>query len=60
MCTTKKLYDYDFVKSANDNLSDCFELCSLHVTEYSSVIFDSIYAGIPSILTAFSSDIIYL
>ena len=36
---------------------DCFKICTLHITEYSTVLFDSIYAGIPTILTEFSSEI---
>ena len=35
--STDILYEYDFVKCAPHNLNDCFELCSLHITEYSSV-----------------------
>ena len=50
---TDILYEYDFVKHAPNNLDDCFELCSLHLTEYSSVLFDTLRAGIPTILTAF-------
>lgn len=53
---TDVLYDYDFVKSAPHNLDDCFELCSLHMTEYSSVLFDSLRAGIPTLLTAFTKE----
>ena len=34
-----------------------FQNLHLHITEYSTVLFDSIYAGIPSILTEFSSEI---
>ena len=51
------LYNYDFVRHAKDNLNNCFELCSLHITEYSSVIFDSIRAGIPTVLTAFCDEL---
>ena len=54
--STDILYEYDFVKCAPHNLNDCFELCSLHITEYSSVLFDSLRAGIPTLLTAFSRD----
>ena len=50
------LYDYDFVKCPQ-NLDDCFELCSLHITEYSSVLFDSLRAGIPTVLTAFTKEL---
>ena len=31
--TTDVLYNYDFVRHANDNLNECLELCSLHITE---------------------------
>ena len=53
---TDILYEYDFVKHAPNNLDDCFELCSLHLTEYSSVLFDTLRAGIPTILTAFTKE----
>ena len=53
---TDILYEYDFVKYAPQNLDDCFELCSLHMTEYSSVLFDSLRAGIPTVLTAFTKE----
>ena len=45
--STNILYDYEFVKNAPDKLIDCFKICTLHITEYSTVLFDSIYAGIP-------------
>ncbi|MBL6663913.1 MAG: hypothetical protein ISP71_07410 [Flavobacteriales bacterium] len=54
--STDVLYEYDFVKCAPHNLDDCFELCSLHMTEYSSVLFDSLRAGIPTVLTAFTKE----
>ena len=53
---TDILYKYDFVKCAPYNLEECFALCSLHMTEYSSVLFDSLRAGIPTILTAFTKE----
>ncbi len=53
---TDILYEYDFVKCAPHSLNDCFELCSLHMTEYSSVLFDSLRAGMPTLLTAFSTE----
>ena len=55
--STNVLYDYNFVENAPDKLIDCFKICNLHITEYSTVLFDSIFAGIPSILTRFSSEI---
>ena len=55
--TTDMLYDYDFVRHAHDNLNDCLNLCTLHITEYSTVIFDSLIAGIPTILTGFCNEL---
>lgn len=54
---TDILYEYDFVKCAPQNLNDCFRLCSLHMTEYSSVVFDSLRAGIPTVFTAFTKEL---
>ncbi len=54
---TDILHKYDFVKCAPQNLNDCFKLCSLHMTEYSSVVFDSLRAGIPTVLTAFTKEL---
>lgn len=53
---TKMLYEYNFVKCAPENLKDCFKICNLHITEYSSVLFDSITEGVPTLLTAFSEE----
>jgi hypothetical protein len=53
---TTKLYEYSFVRVAPQNLNDCFKLCSLHVTEYSSVLFDAIIEGIPTLLTSFTEE----
>lgn len=50
-----KLFEYDFVKLAPKELSKCFEICSLHITEYSSVVFDALIHGIPTLLSRFSS-----
>lgn len=51
------LYKFDFVESSPEKLKDCFDICSLHLTEYSSVLFDSISEGIPTLLTRFSDEI---
>tara|TARA_Y100000813_G_scaffold105504_1_gene75375 strand:- start:16703 stop:17869 length:1167 start_codon:yes stop_codon:yes gene_type:complete len=50
------LYKYRFVKIAPIELDDCFRICSLHLTEYSSVLFDSIREGVPTLLTGFSNE----
>lgn len=49
-----KIYKYNFVERAPESLNECFKLCSLHLTEYSSVVFDALMKGIPTILTEFS------
>lgn len=49
------LHNYKFVKNAPSDLEHCFRICSLHLTEYSSVLFNSIRAGIPTLLTRFSN-----
>lgn len=51
------LYAFSFVKRAPENLEDCFTICSLHLTEYSSVVFDGLVRGIPTILTTFSKNL---
>ena len=51
-----ELYHFNFVKNAPKSLDRCFEICTLHITEYSSVVFDSIIEGIPTLLTAFSEE----
>ena len=51
------LYKFDFIESSSEKLKDCFDICSLHLTEYSSVLFDSISVGIPTILTRFSDEL---
>ena len=38
------------------NISDCFELCSLHITEYSTMVFDGITLGVPTLFTNFCND----
>ncbi len=50
------LYAFDFVNPAPTALNDCFKECSLHLTEYSTMVFDSITNGIPSILSNFSNE----
>ena len=51
------LYKFDFIESSSEKLKDCFDICSLHLTEYSSVLFDSISVGILTILTRFSDEL---
>ena len=48
------IYNFNFVTKAPDSLNDCFKLCTLHMTEYSSVVFDALMQGIPTVLTGFS------
>lgn len=51
-----ELYAFNFVKNAPTSLEKCFEMCSLHLTEYSSVLFDSVIEGVPTFLTSFSKE----
>jgi len=53
---TEMLYKYSFVRVAPQSLNDCFKLCNLHITEYSSVLFDAIVEGIPTLLTSFTEE----
>lgn len=53
---TKPLFNYDFVKNGPQDLNECLEFCTLHITEYSSVLLDSIRSGVPSLLTAFTEE----
>ena len=53
---TDDIYKYKFVKIAPIELEECFRICSLHITEYSSVLFDSVRAGVPTLLTGFSNE----
>lgn len=47
------LDNYNFVHNAPPSLDDCFKMCSLNVTAYSSVVFDAAAFGVP---TVFYSD----
>lgn len=47
------LYTYSFVEKAPDSLKECFSICSLHITEYSTTIFEAASYGVPTILSAF-------
>lgn len=47
------LYNYSFVFESPSNVSDCFKLCSLHITEYSTMVFDGITFGVPTLFTSF-------
>ena len=48
-----ELYSYSFVKKAPPSLKECFAICSLHITEYSTTVFEAISYGVPTILSAF-------
>ncbi|MGC6470823.1 MAG: hypothetical protein ACON4E_06105 [Flavobacteriales bacterium] len=50
------LFHFNFIRIAPTNLNDCFNICSLHITEYSTVIFDSLVYGIPTVLSQFSDE----
>jgi hypothetical protein len=52
----KELYAFDFVYSAPLLIEECFDVCSLHITEYSTMVFDSIINGVPTILSNFLED----
>jgi hypothetical protein len=49
-------YNYDFVLDSPNDINKCFELCSLHITEYSTMVFDGLSNGIPSLFTRFCSE----
>ncbi len=51
------LYTFKFVKKAPEHLSTCFKSCTLHLTEYSSVVFDALVHGVPTILSMFSNQL---
>ena len=46
-------YNYSFVMDSPSNINDCFDLCSLHITEYSTMVFDGITLGVPTLFTNF-------
>ena len=48
---------FNFIKIAPKELESCLNLCTLHITEYSSVLFNSINKGVPSILTNFTKEL---
>ena len=52
-----ELYTFKFVKKAPDHLPTCFKSCTLHLTEYSSVVFDALVHGVPTILSMFSNQL---
>lgn len=41
--------NFDFVRKAPNNLEECFDLCSVNITAYSTVVFDAALHGIPTI-----------
>lgn len=44
------LLSLENVSNSPDHLDECFELCSLHVTAYSTSVFEASQYGIPSII----------
>ncbi len=50
----KQLYDYKFVYDSPIHIKDCFDLCTLHITEYSTMVLESIIFGTPSLFTSFN------
>lgn len=42
-------FKFKFVKKAPETLKDCFTICSIHITEYSSVTIDALFNNIPTI-----------
>ena len=50
----KQLYDYKFVYDSPIHIKDCFDLCTLHITEYSTMVLESIIFGTPSLFTRFN------
>ena len=46
------LFNLNNVKLAPSNINDCFELCSLHITAYSTLVFEAALKGIPTILVS--------
>ena len=42
-------FKFKFVKEAPESLKDCFKICSIHLTEYSSVTIDALFNNIPTI-----------
>ena len=53
------LYKIDNVKLAPKCLDKCFSLCSLHLTEYSTSVFESSLLGIPTILLSSNKNFNY-
>ena len=41
--------DFDFLQKAPNNLEECFDLCSVNITAYSTVVFDAALHGVPTI-----------
>ena len=42
--------DFDFVQKAPNNLEECFDLCSVNITAYSTVVFDAALHGVSNYL----------
>jgi len=46
-------YDFSFIYNSHKDIDACFDLCSLHITEYSTMVLDGITYGVPSLFTNF-------
>lgn len=51
-----ELYKFKFVLDSPKSIEECFATCSLHLTEYSTMVFDGLCNGIPSLFTRFCTD----
>lgn len=47
-------YQFNFVKLTTQSIQECLTFCSLHLTEYSTSVFEAIDQGVPTILTQFN------
>jgi hypothetical protein len=46
-------YEYDFVCDSPPAINEGFQKCSLHITEYSTMVFDGVTFGVPTLFTNF-------
>ena len=46
-------YNYNFVFDSPLEMNECFQKCSLHITEYSTMVFDGVTFGVPTLFTNF-------
>lgn len=51
---TSSFYQFNFVKLTTQSIEECLRFCSLHITEYSTSVFEAINQGVPTILTKFN------